>query len=607
MSVANLTSLESRRTLIQRLKYASVAEVAYRLRQVALHRRLRRQIRNGGSPLKPPRVPAGNIDSLQMPHIALDKTLADGHQFDNAAVRQFLQKWRYVFFADVRCGERNPDIRSVWEEGRLQQPARRLLQPAADDTERQAGRKAVLDWIRDNPFLLGPHYMSAMECGLRVPVFFYCLKAGPPLSDEERTILLRAIYEHAWWIERNLSLYSSLGNHTVCECAGLIFAGAVFRNHDSGRRWLGTGCRLLDRELAHQVLNDGGPVEQSLAYHRFVLDFYWLSADFLEQNRLHDCSDWKNRLEKGEIFLSYLSDNNGHFPSIGDGDDGYTIAPGLIPQRGSVKRPVDKIKTFPDSGFTAIRSTDDLLFTFNHGPLGMTPLCNHGHADALSITLSLQGQSMLVDPGTYRYNTAAAWRQYFKGTRAHNTVTIDGRDQADQETGFIWGEPYACTVLARKETPGGYYMKARHDGYRRLEKPVWHTRTLAWFPEEGFVTKDTFEGKGRHFFELNFHCHPDTTVLPGKDYWTIAYNDKQLFLASVSGDGFAAESGCDHSPFGWFSPAYGLKIPCTVLSCHREGSPRDVAFTTAIWLKRPPEKDVLKDRLADFERQAAHT
>jgi len=86
-------------------------------------------------------------------------------------------------------------------------------------------------------------------------------------------------------VSRNLALYSSLGNHTVCECIGLVFGGAVFRETGEGKKWLSRGCTLLEKELSHQILDDGGPAEQSLNYHRFVLDLYWLACGFLEKNR----------------------------------------------------------------------------------------------------------------------------------------------------------------------------------------------------------------------------------------------------------------------------------------------------------------------------------
>ena len=237
----------------------------------------------------------------------------------------------------------------------------------------------------------------------------------------------------------------------------------------------------------------------------------------------------------------------------------------------------------------------------------MAPLYNHGHADALSFTLSIHGKPIFVDPGTYRYNNVPDWRRYFKGTRAHNTVTIDGKDQAVQETGFIWSKPYTCNVSARIENSNGFYIKACHDGYRRLKNPVWHTRALAWFPGEGFIIHDIFRGSGRHIFELNFHLHPDTTLENRKDYWIIGNCGQKIFLARTAGQSFVSVSGLENPPFGWFSPAYGIKMPCTVLSYCQESVPQELEFTTAIWLSQPPEINVLRERLSDFERQVAHT
>ena len=83
--------------------------------------------------------------------------------------------------------------------------------------------------------------MSAMECGLRIPVFFYCLKAIDNLTETERLRLLTAIYEHAWWVSHRLSLYSSPGSHTIAEAVGLVFAGAVFKSSKEGKAWLDRG------------------------------------------------------------------------------------------------------------------------------------------------------------------------------------------------------------------------------------------------------------------------------------------------------------------------------------------------------------------------------
>jgi hypothetical protein len=62
----------------------------------------------------------------------------------------------------------------------------------------------------------------------------------------------------------------------------------------------------------------------------------------------------------------------------------------------------------------------------------------HGHADALSIRLSHDGQRMLVDPGTYCYTYDDNERGGFRDTGAHNTLRVDNLDQAIPSGPFAW-------------------------------------------------------------------------------------------------------------------------------------------------------------------------
>ena len=342
--------------LIQRLKRTSAAELGYRIRKKLTAEKIKSLLGQNRLSFVIPSVTPAYIASLEMPDLSvkadgdLSSRLLSGETFrlnaEPVEMKRFCDDRRHSFSDTIKSRPGDPDIRTVWEPARLQNSTLLLFCSQNSCAEGQAGKEAIIEWIRSNSFLRGPHYMSAMECGLRIPVFFYCLKAGPDLSDEERNDLLRAIYEHAWWIERNLSLFTSIGNHTVCECMGLIFAGALFQSFEEGRKWFKTGYRLLEQELTHQLLSDGGPAEQSLSYHRFVLDLYWLAVDFLERNKLYDCGKWKQRLSQGETFLATFQYDNGLFPYIGDSDDGYAIARGLQSQKESGQRPKDGIKNF---------------------------------------------------------------------------------------------------------------------------------------------------------------------------------------------------------------------------------------------------------------------
>lgn len=601
---------------IQRFKHASAAEIAYRIRKKAFALKVKRALRQNKNPLVVPSVDHNMLASLRLPEISVhfqNTTLKnvteflDAHAHINAEeLQEFQNRHRNHFSDDIAVHPSDPDIRTVWESARLQKAALLLLAAPPSELMRKEGLTIVTNWIRNNPFLRGPHYMSAMEGGLRIPVFFYGLKAGINLNTEEQNTILRAIFEHAWWIERNLSLYASLGNHTVCECMGLVFAGAVFGNTPSGKKWLHTACQLLTQELRHQILPDGGPAEQSTAYHRFVLDLYWLTKDFLEKNHLYDCMSWQARLLKGEQFLGALQIQDHVYPMIGDSDDGQAVAFGAAPLRGNAGRSMAPVITFPEAGYTVMRGVNGTLLTFDHGPLGMPPLCNHGHADALAVTLAINGHALLVDPGTYRYNNVPAWREYFKGTRAHNTVTVDGEDQAVQVTGFIWSKPYQAVLNTIQSGSGWILMQGQHDGYSRCKDSVIHVRHIFIEDETRLLIRDSFKGRGVHEFEINWHLHPKA-VLTRIDGW-LAVNVAGIssFIRLLEGD-FELLHGSENPLRGWFSPAYGVKLPSPTLTHKTCKKTPEAVFTTIIAVNTPCDADYLTERFRYIENQTANS
>lgn len=580
-------------------------ELIYRAKEAILVRRLEGLLKRGIKPVRVPVLDPSDVEGLEMPSFSCEvnedavERILEGEVFGLNTQRTLLEEYeerhRHVFFARIKPSNTAPDIRAVWEPARLQHLAT-LLACLADGAHArgrvhvsQFVREGLLEWIGKNPFLLGPHYMSAMECGLRVPVFFYGLKCLD-LTVSERRRILHSIYQHGWWISKRLSLYSSLGNHTIAEGVGLIFAGAVCRQTQVGRKWMEKGCSLLESEAGRQILEDGGPLEQSFAYHRFVLDLCWLAADFLEKNGLCNCSDLIPRLKQGEGFLRAFEDEIGSVPAIGDSDDGWAVAPGVHPKRTKPDDHSMRYEVFEKSGYTVIRSKSGLHLTFDHGLLGMAPLYNHGHADALSITLRRNGKALLVDPGTYRYNGEPEFRNYFKGTKAHNTVTVDGLDQAVQEAGVVWSKPYKTKLTAVKETTEYLFVEAAHNGYLRLKEPVWHRRGVLFHDEGSFLIKDHFSGKGNHRFELTYHLHPDAVCEKKDDWWIIENDGARVFVRLLVGHDFMVVAGQGEPLLGWYSPAYGIKQESPVLQASITGEAACVCFKTVI--STEPLKDV---------------
>jgi hypothetical protein len=600
-----------------RFRNSSLPELLYRARDFFFIKKLKIQYFIKKSPAAVPRIDFQNIINLKLPKSrgkaseGLIQNILNGKMFTfNAefeAIRRYENRWRNHYFSDVKATDQDPDLRSVWEPARLQHIAiliNYIIQdknPEFFDSVLEFAKNTVLRWIQENPFLYGPHYISAMECGLRIPVLFYCLKVLDNLKAGEKQLILDTLYHHTWWISNRLSLYSSLGNHTVAEACGLVFGGAVFNRTAEGRKWLAKGYALLKKELNHQILKDGGSAEQSLSYHRFVLDLYWLSIDFLKKNALYDCDEFEEHLIKAEHFLTAFKDAHEGLPSIGDSDDGHAIAPGVYPCRTHPNNKKRKIQTFSNSGFT-IFNDGNIVLTFDHGPLGLAPLYNHGHADALSITLSVDGQNILVDPGTYRYNGEPEFRKYFKGTRAHNTITVDGQDQAIQETGFIWSHAYDAELTRKENLNGVWLIQAKHDGYLRYKKPVQHIRSLFIFDETAIVIKDEFHGEGTHEFELNFHIHPDMKVSKfNENWWNIHNSDAGIYMTIFDHKGFQVLRGEKSPILGWFSHSYGCKCEACVLNVSITGTPEESTFTTGIGVGRLFDFQDITERLCEIE------
>ena len=168
--------------------------------------------------------------------------------------------------------------------------------------------------------------------------------------------------------------------------------------------------------------------------------------------------------------------------------------------------------------------------------------------------------------------------RHFKSTGAHNTVTVDGRDQARFETGFIWSRPYAARLLECREDGGGIVVTALHDGYAQGREPVIHQRSVRADASGRIEVLDTFQGKGVHDFELRFLLHPDARAFPENGGRRIENRGEAVFLKLEDGDPECRPGGETAPVFGWYSPAYGVKQPCPVLACRKRGAPDAVSF-----------------------------
>jgi hypothetical protein len=517
--------------------------------------------------------------------------------------------WPRVLFALIPYREGNPygDVRVAWEPSRLQHLVDLALLAESSGSELRDRsmdllRAQLLSWAEANPAPTGIHYLSVMECALRFIAVCHAVdlvrdRLEP--CDPVWRIVVGLADSHASLIARRLSQYSSSGNHTIAEAAALVYAGTLFPELAEARRWQARGLALLERESSRQILADGGGVEQSFRYHRFVVDLVGLVAKLLEHHGETVPVAVRSAFNRGQAFLAAIETSPGQMPAIGDGDDGWALSPALR-WPGAAATWTPGLLSLTETGYSVIRSRADQQATllFDHGPLGLAPCYGHGHADALSVLFRLGAVEVLIDPGTYSYTSDSMWRAYFRGTAAHNTVTVDGLDQAVQESAFMWSRPYGCGVVRQERgADGAVRVLACHDGYAK-RAGVTHWRGVVQSPHGWWLVWDHLEGSGAHVLELNWHLGLEPVRKAG---WLRLDATGCSLGFSIQGGVITLQHGQTHPVRGWRSQRYGMKEPITTVVAEFHGDlPHE--FVTAWWLPgRQPAVDQTMKELSRFQ------
>ena len=178
----------------------------------------------------------------------------------------------------------------------------------------------------------------------------------------------------------------------------------------------------------------------------------------------------------------------------------------------------------------------------------------HGHADALSVILNINGYGIFVDPGTYLYHASKEWREYFVGTLAHNTICIDDQNQAVHAGDTLWLDHYKCKLVSQYSNQAMESVKAEHDGYNRTK----HTREVL-FDKQGssFIIYDEIEKQSGNDQKcrLLFHLHPGIKISRlAMNYFSLVHRSG-IFI-SVYMEDFADCSvikGQEKPKLGWYS------------------------------------------------------
>ncbi len=227
-------------------------------------------------------------------------------------------------------------------------------------------------------------------------------------------------------------------NHGLMASMALLQTALTFPDLKDSGLWRETALKRIRERIRGDLSAENVHREHSAFYHLFFLNLVLQVNDYLINKGISLFPPGDHIIEGMKRYLAYLVMPNGYFPRVGDTSNialsndynhpfiQYSLSRGVkgTPPRGnSVVHPKAGVAILRDawkSGEEFEKST----YVFFQAAFHST---THKHADDLGFVLYSHGEEIFIGPGVYAYG-GGKYRNYVLSTKAHNTLTVDGRN-----------------------------------------------------------------------------------------------------------------------------------------------------------------------------------
>jgi len=366
-------------------------------------------------------------------------------------------------------------------------------------------------------------------------------------------------------------------NHRTLELYGLLVVSLALPVLDPDGSRAAHAWALLQDNLLTDVWSDGVHRERSTHYHLIALRSFLAARVNVSRFGGQVPAEYDDRLRAACRFGMHLHRPDGQIPALSDSDSGsyrellllaaQTLdlpdARYVATQGREGSPPATACADFPVGGYYVQRSgwgdgaeqfTDARFLVLGCGPLGDG---GHGHYDALSVEAYAHGRPLVVDPGRYTYAEGDPnWRHWFKGTAAHNTVTVDGLDQQPYRRGKPKGPQMVSRLVDRRSTDGLELLQGE------ITSPAYdavHRRTVLFVAGEYWLVVDELRAAEPHGYALRWHlADPEAPAVARPADSHSRATTTTVHLETLGGTTTTVEPG-------WLSTRYGVKTPAPVV------------------------------------------
>lgn len=434
----------------------------------------------------------------------------------------------------------------------------------ASETDNFLKANHINRWIKDNSKVSGVAW-DPYPSSLRIVNWIKWSWA----NNEHNDIFIRSLAHQISHLFNSLE-YHLLGNHLLENAKALIFGGCYFSGDDA-IKWLNKGLEIIDQELSEQVLMDGGHFELSPMYHSIMLE---LVLDLLTLANSSDSPiELKSKKQmlssiakKMNSWLAVMTHPDGEIAFFNDASTNIALSPSILDNyltglEGKTEKFSSSLVThLTSSGYVRMNTKNAVLFA-DIAEIGPSYLPGHGHADALSVEVSLFSYRLFVNLGTSEYGDSPR-RQFERSTAAHNTLELNQESSSEIWGAFRVGRRAKVFDVNIESTTSRCKLTAKHNGYRYLSGHPRHMRSINFAQGKleviDEIDKNSFLGKVR------FHIHPDVKMIIEGTSMSGSFlfpDDSQAFWESD-----ADQLTIENNEYAW---EFGRKIPTKTLVLHQ--------------------------------------
>lgn len=435
---------------------------------------------------------------------------------------------------------------AIWE------PLGLVYRSTGDERYAQEWVFQVRDWIRKNKQGAYPddkdYAWKAFVTSFRLNYwsgYFNLFLNSPHCTPAFLMEFLNSYNEQANYVQAN---FTDIGNHRLFEALHMLYAGGTFPELKNAAAWRKSGIAILNAEIQKQVLPDGMQFELSLSYHVTVIKIF---LDGLRVTQLAGLASefpasYLAQVEKMVLAVGKYSFPDYTFPLYGNSFlttkstmlKSYAEWASVFPQNkliawyaseGATGQKPDYLSSaLPNAGFYTFRSGWDAAATVLEVKAG-PPAGFHSQPDNGTFDLWVRGRNFTPDAGSYVYANVGdqvnAKRDWYRSTKAHQTLTLDDRDLTNKATRQQWDTGQAVEVLR--------YTNPSYPG-------LSHQRTFLFVDHQYFIIIDQAAGATTGKLGIHFNLKEDAVAAFDEARQAVhtQYPDgNNLLIQGLSGEG----------------------------------------------------------------------